>query len=73
MAFVKNRTIGDMVGCWVILTKPVSTLAGTFEIGSRVRITDTDLRGTTICFSIEDGEGNSAHDIPGWAFEFEYE
>lgn len=70
MAFVKSLTIGDLVGKWVVLTEAVSTMSGTFEAGTRVKITGTDLVGAWICFSFEDEEGNRAVDVPGSHFNY---
>ena len=73
MAFIKHKPIDDMVGCWYILKEPVSTMIGTFEAGTRVKVTDTYPRGHYICFSFEDIDGNTAHDVPGRAFVIEDE
>ncbi len=60
MAFIKNNT--NEIGKWVITTKEHSSLAGTFFIGSRVRIVDIDpIRG----YTIEDKYGNRIIEI-GW-------
>lgn len=71
MAFIKAQTIGDMVGKWATLTRDVSVLAGTFEKGTRVKITGVDWMGTSLVFSFEDEEGNKAHDIIGNSFKME--
>lgn len=68
MAFIKAKTIGDLVGTWVILAKDVKTLAGTFEKGTRVQITESYLHRENIHFSFHDGEGNRANDVAGDSF-----
>ena len=60
MAYIisKNNKIGD----WVITTKRHESMAGTFTMGSKVKIVDINLiRG----YAIEDEYGNKMYDI-GW-------
>lgn len=60
MAYItsKNNKIGD----WVITTKRHESMAGTFTMGSKVKIIDINLiRG----YAIEDEYGNKMYDI-GW-------
>ena len=60
MAYItsKNNKIGD----WVITTKRHESMAGTFTMGSKVKIVDIDpIRG----YAIEDEHGNKMYEI-GW-------
>ena len=60
MAYIaaKNNEIGD----WVITTKRHESMAGTFTMGSKVKIVDIDpIRG----YAIEDERGNKMYEI-GW-------
>ena len=60
MAYIisKNNKIGD----WVITTKRHESMAGTFTMGSKVKIVDINpIRG----YAIEDERGNKIYDI-GW-------
>ena len=60
MAYItlKNNKIGD----WVITTKRHESMAGTFTMGSKVKIVDIDpIRG----YAIEDERGNKIYEI-GW-------
>lgn len=60
MAYItsKNNKIGD----WVITTKRHESMAGTFTMGSKVKIVDIDpIRG----YGIEDEHGNKMYEI-GW-------
>ena len=61
MAYIKNNTSYN-IGDWITTSRVHSSMAGTFTIGSKVKITDIDpIRG----YSIEDGEGNTMCEI-GW-------
>lgn len=60
MAYItsKNNKIGD----WVITTKRHESMAGTFTMGSKVKIVDINpIRG----YAIEDERGNKIYEI-GW-------
>lgn len=61
MAYIKNNTSHN-IGDWVTTSRVHSSMAGTFTIGSKVKITDIDpIRG----YAIEDNDGNKMCEI-GW-------
>lgn len=61
MAYIKNNTSHN-IGDWVTTSRVHSSMAGTFTIGSKVKITGIDpIRG----YNIEDNDGNKMYEI-GW-------
>lgn len=61
-AYIRNNK-GKEVGDWVVLTRDISSLSGTFEKGTKVKITGTTpMRG----YNIEDEYGNKMYEC-GWS------
>ena len=63
MAYIATkRNEMNEIGDWVITTKRHESMAGTFTMGSKVKIVDINpIRG----YAIEDEYGNKMYDI-GW-------
>ena len=64
MAYIatKRNEKRNEIGDWVITTKRHESMAGTFTMGSKVKIVDIDpIRG----YDIEDERGNKMYEI-GW-------
>jgi len=56
MAFIRSKELGPKIGDYVILNREFSSMIGTFEKGTRVKITNcVPMRG----YSVIDDEGNS--------------